>query len=89
MLTDFGSMCRLETNVDKTTLMPVGCTGEPVGQDVEELGFEIVNEIKCLGLVINNQASILSANFDGTIRKIRQLVGSWERYNCPYWGGSV
>jgi hypothetical protein len=79
-------MCGLETNVDKTTLMPIGCLGEPVGRDVVELGFEIVDEIKCLGLVINNRASNLSAHFDGIIRKIRQLVGSWERYNLSLMG---
>jgi len=86
ILTEFAQMCGLETNVDKTTLMPIGCLGEPVGRDVVELGFEIVDEIKCLGLVINNRASNLSAHFDGIIRKIRQLVGSWERYNLSLMG---
>jgi hypothetical protein len=82
----FGRMCGLETNVDKTTLMPVGCLNDPVGHDVLQLGFEIVTEIKCLGLIIDNRASNLEQHFDGTIRKIRQLIGSWERYNLTLMG---
>jgi hypothetical protein len=54
ILTDFGQMCGLETNVDKTTLMPIGCLNEPVGQDVQgaddKLGQfldRLVTEIFC------------------------------------------
>jgi exonuclease III len=86
ILTDFGIMCGLETNVEKTTLMPIGCLDEPVGQDVIDLGFEIVNEIKCLGMMIDNRAANLSRHFDGTIRKIQQLIGSWDRYNLSLMG---
>jgi len=86
ILNDFGLMCGLETNVEKTTLMPVGCLDEPVGQDVIDLGFEIVTEIKCLGLKIDNRASNLSRHFDGTIQKVRQLIGLWERYNLSLMG---
>ncbi len=82
----FGLMCGLETNVDKTTLMPIGCLNEPVGQDVIDLGFEIVSEIKCLGLTINNPAENLSRHFDRSISKIGQLIGSWERYNLSLMG---
>jgi hypothetical protein len=86
ILTDFGAMCGLETNVEKTTLMPIGCLDEPLEPDVINLGFEIVTEIKCLGLTIDNRAANLSRHFDGTISKIRQLIGSWERYNLSLMG---
>jgi hypothetical protein len=86
VLNEFGLMCGLETNVDKTTLMPIGCLNEPVGQDIIDLGFEIVSEIKCLGLTINNRAENLNRHFDGTISKIRRLIGSWERYNLSLMG---
>jgi exonuclease III len=81
ILFKFGLMSGLETNVDKTTLMPIGCLDEPVGQDVIDIGFEIVTEIKCLGLTIDNRAANLHRHFDGTISKVRQIIGSWERYN--------
>ena len=79
-------MCGLETNVEKTTLMPIGCLNEPLGQDVVDLGFEIVTEIKCLGLTIDNRAANLSRHFDGIVLKVRKLIGSWERYNLSLPG---
>jgi hypothetical protein len=86
ILQDFGIMSGLETNVDKTTLMPIGNLQEPVTQEVRDLGFEIVTEIKCLGLKINNTATNLSDHFDGTIAKVRQLIGMWSRYNLSLGG---
>jgi hypothetical protein len=64
----------------------LGTFNEPVDKDVIDLGFEIVSEIKCLRLTINNCAENLSRHFDGTISKIRQLIGSWERYNLSLMG---
>jgi hypothetical protein len=86
ILRDFGIMSGLETNVEKTTLMPIGCLDEILPDDVINLGFKIVTEIKCLGVCINNRASNLTSHFDGTIRKVRQLIGSWERYNLSLPG---
>jgi hypothetical protein len=86
VLLDFGVISGLETNVEKTTLMPIGLLDEPLPQDILDLGFEIVSEIKCLGLVINNRASNLENHFNGTARKIGQLIGSWERYNLSLTG---
>jgi hypothetical protein len=86
VLEDFGLISGLETNVDKTTLMSIGNLDEPISQEVKDLGFEIVTEIKCLGLKINNRADNLSAHFDGTISKIRQLIGLWSRYNLSLGG---
>ncbi len=75
VLTDFGLISGLETNVDKTTLMPIGNLAEPIPQEVRDFGFEIVTEIKCLGLKINNRANNLHEHFDGTIGKVQQLNG--------------
>jgi hypothetical protein len=63
----------LETNVEKTTLIPVGHLNEPVPDDISELAFEIVESIKCLGLTINKKASNLENHFNGVIVK----SGSW------------
>ncbi|MFN9982186.1 MAG: hypothetical protein ACK53Y_19825, partial [bacterium] len=51
-----------------------------------DLGFEIVTEMKCLGLRINNRAENLERHFDEKIQKIRQLIGSWNRYNLTLQG---
>ncbi len=46
----------------------------------------MVTDIKCLGVKINNRASNLESNFDPIGAKIRQLIGSWERYNLSLPG---
>jgi hypothetical protein len=85
-LLEFGRISGLETNVEKTTLMPIGCLDEPIEQDIVNLGFEIVNEIRCLGVTINNRANNLESNFDPVCGKIRQLIGSWDRFSLSLPG---
>ncbi len=64
----------------------VGCLNEGIPADILDLGFKIVTEIKCLGIIVNNKAENLERHFDGTVGKIRQLIGSWERYNLSLPG---
>ncbi len=54
VLFDFGSVSGLETNVEKTTLMPIGNLGEPLEQDIIDLGFALCTEMKILGITVNN-----------------------------------
>jgi hypothetical protein len=88
VLLDFGRISGLETNVEKTTLMPVGCLDEPLDDDIISLGFEIVEEIKCLGVKINNRASNLEANFDPIAAKYGNLsdpgIGLTYHYRARY-----
>jgi exonuclease III len=86
ILVDFGSISGLETNVEKTTLMPIGGLDNPVPQEITDLGFSIVNEIKCLGLKLDNRAANLTDHFDEKIQKIRRLIGSWSRFNLSLPG---
>jgi hypothetical protein len=86
VLIDFGTISGLETNVEKTSLMPIGCLDEPIEQGIIDLGFELVNSMKCLGLVINNKATGLTDHFDEKTVKIRQLIGMWGRYNLSLTG---
>ena len=86
ILFDFGQISGLETNVEKTALMPIGMLDSPVEQDILDLGFEIVDSFKCLGLTINNKASSLERHFDEKIVKIRQLIGNWSRFNLSLPG---
>jgi len=86
ILFEFGDISGLETNVEKTTLMPVGGLDLGIPQEITDLGFAIVTEMKCLGLRINNRAENLTRHFDEKILKIRQLIGSWSRYNLSLPG---
>jgi len=86
ILMDFGDISGLETNVEKKTLMPIGGLDAGIPQEILDLGYAIVNEYKCLGFQINNRTENLTRHFDGTIQKIRQLIGSWSRYNLSLPG---
>jgi hypothetical protein len=86
ILIDFGKISGLETNIEKTTLMPIGNLTEPVSQDIKDLGFAIVTEQKTLGITINNTASNLAGYFDAKIGKIRSLIGMWGSYNLSLTG---
>ncbi len=86
ILIAFGQVSGLETNVEKTTLMPVGCLDLPLEPEILELGFEIVDQVKCLGMIINNRASALESHFDETIVKVWQLIGSWSWFNLSLPG---
>jgi hypothetical protein len=86
ILFDFGQVSGLETNVEKTSLMPIGMLNIPLEQEILDLGFEIVDSFKCLGMTINNRASSLESHFDEKIVKIRQLIGNWSRFNLTLPG---
>ncbi len=86
ILIEFGRISGLETNIEKTTLMPIGNLNEPVPQEIVELGFAIVTEQKSLDITINNTASNLNQYFDEKIGKIRSLIGLWGSYNLSLTG---
>jgi len=86
ILNEFGQVSGLETNIEKTSLMPVGLLDVPLAQEIIDLGFEIVDKIKCLGMTINNRSSSLENHFHEKIVKVRQLIGSWSRFNLSLPG---
>jgi hypothetical protein len=86
ILIDFGRISGLETNIEKTTIMPIGNLHEPIPQEIVDLGFTVVTEQKSLGLTINNTASNLNQYFDDKIGKVRSLIGKWGRYNLSMTG---
>jgi hypothetical protein len=49
VLFDFGSVSGLETNVEKTSVMPIGNLGVPVEQEILDLGANVIRLI-CTGL---------------------------------------
>ncbi len=46
----------------------------------------MVNEIKILGLTLDNKAANLCDNFKGTIQKMKKICGDWSRYNLSLPG---
>jgi hypothetical protein len=72
ILFEFDDISGLETNVEKTTLMPIGGLVVGFPQEITDLGFAIVNKTKCLGLRINNRAE----NLCGILTKKSRKLGN-------------
>jgi hypothetical protein len=86
VLFDFGSVSGLETNVEKTTLMPIGNLGEPLEQDIIDLGFAMCTEMKILGITVNNTGTNLESNFECITTKVRNLATKWSRFTLSLPG---
>ena len=53
---------------------------------IEELGFTVVNSIKVLGFIIDNEGSNLNETFDLISTKIRMLINKWSKFNLSLAG---
>jgi len=85
ILTDFGKFSGLECNVDKTVLMQVGQIFDPP-EDILNLGFSHVNEIKILGMTIDQNIENLDQNFVLVHDRIKRSIAYWKRYNLSLPG---
>ncbi len=71
ILTEFGKFSGLQCNVDKTVLMPVGQLIDP-SDEIVDLGFSHVTEIKILGMIIDQNIENLDQNFVLIHEKIKK-----------------
>ncbi len=71
ILTDFHLISGLTCNIEKKILMQFG-SDAPVPDNIVELGFEVQNEIKLLGLKIKNSCS----NYDISKHELEDRVDS-------------
>jgi hypothetical protein len=62
IMIDFGRFSGLKCNVEKTVLMQIG-NHVPPSQEIIELGFMFVEEIKILGMTIYHSIENLVENF--------------------------
>jgi hypothetical protein len=85
ILSDFGKISGLQCNVEKTVLMQVGSLTEP-SEEILNLGFSHVNEIRILGMTIDQNISQLDQNFTVIHEKIKISVAYWKRYNLSLPG---
>ncbi len=86
VLEQFGSISGLETNIEKTTLMPIGNLEEPLDPLITELGFTIVTSMKSLGITVNNRGTDLESVFEDTIEKVWRLALKWSRFTLSLPG---
>jgi hypothetical protein len=84
ILDEFGKLSGLECNVEKTVLMPLG--GEPVPENIKQLGFEIKNEITILGMKLNNRENHIGINGEILTEKIKKQIAFWQRFSLSFPG---
>jgi hypothetical protein len=82
---EFSLFSGLQSNAEKTTLLKIGTAAE-LSNEVVELGFNVVNEVTLLGLVVNRNLSTLTDYFDEIAGKITRMIEYWERFNLSLPG---
>jgi hypothetical protein len=85
ILAEFEALSGLACNVEKTTLMQFG-SDEPVPQNILDLGFDVKNEVKLLGLKIKNNCSNYTASKNDIEEKISCQIRFWNRFDLSLPG---
>ena len=86
VLTEFGLVSGLRTNVEKTAIMRIGSNVLALDPRISALGFNCVEKMKILGIEINNNPENLSTNFDSCILKMTRICANWNRYRLSLPG---
>ncbi len=85
LLIEFKLILGLECNVEKTTLMQIG-SNDPVSQEVIDLGFDIQDEVKLLGLKIKKNCSLYLESVNDMENKIRSQIRFWTHFELSLPG---
>jgi exonuclease III len=86
ILAEFSMISGLKCNLEKTFVLLIGPVDESVAEKIKDLGFTVVDSIKCLGVTHRNVRNSLSTNFDGTITKMKKIAGDWGRFRLSLIG---
>jgi hypothetical protein len=86
ILEHFERISRLECNIEKTNVMPIGNTADS-DEDISGSGFAIKKSITVLGMKISNNLDEDMAVNGGIITKIiSENISKWGRYNLSLPG---
>jgi hypothetical protein len=77
--TEFSSFSGLQSNAEKTTLLKIGTVAN-LTEEILQLGFNITDKVKLLGMDIDRTLSSLNNFFDDVAVKITQMIEHWERF---------
>ena len=84
-LTSFGTLSGLQCNYSKTNIMKIGHI-TPTPEDITNLGFKIVGELKILGFTVTNNFDDSSHNFDTVVEKVLASAKFWEKFTLSLPG---
>jgi hypothetical protein len=85
ILAEFQTLSGLACNVEKTKLMQFG-SNEPIPQNILELGFDVKNEVKLLGLKIESNCSNYAASKNDIEEKVSAQIRFWNRFDLSLPG---
>jgi hypothetical protein len=77
--TEFSSFSGLQSNAEKTTLLKIGTVAN-LTEEILQLGFNVTDKVKLLGMDIDRTLSSLNNFFDDVAVKITQMIEHWERF---------
>ncbi len=76
---EFSSFSDLQSNAEKTTLLKIG-TAANLTEEILQLGFNVVEKVKLLGMDIDHNLSSLTNFFDDASIRITQMIEHWESF---------
>ena len=85
ILVEFGNISGLICNIDKTNIMAVG-DRTALSNEIINLGFPIVDEIKLLGVSIDHELNCITASHDKTVENISKVIDFWSRFRLSLPG---
>jgi hypothetical protein len=83
ILENFGAICGLHCNYDKTVILPVGSAKPQMGMACE---FKIVDRLTLLGMEIRKNLDNVDDIFVRTGEKINKLILFWSRFRLSLRG---
>ena len=84
-LTNFGTISGLKCNYSKTNIMKIGLTTN-TPDNIADLGFRIVSELKILEFIVTSKFEESSHNFDTVLEKVLSAAKFWEKFNLSLPG---
>jgi exonuclease III len=86
ILEKFSKLSGLKCNFEKTSIMRVGNLEGDTDPRILELGFEIVDECKLLGYIIEQNGNLTSKNGQKTLEKVQKTINFWKIFNLSVSG---
>ena len=79
-LENFALFSGLKCNLDKSSIMYVGNDGPPPSDYLRDFDFQVVDQIKLLGLEIDKKLENLKECHTDTILKMTRVVNFWDSF---------
>ena len=85
LLEEFGAVSGLKCNYGKTNVMKIGIVHN-TPENIVNIGFNFVEELKILGFSVTNNFADSYSNFDAVIAKVLANAKFWEKFTLSLPG---